>query len=197
MNKKAIVIGASAVGIILIFTLSYLYTKASLDKKSKENLTSIAFNAQELSDKTMIILKAQDKESNALTEYKAITFKEFKETYDYKVEEGKGSKPALVEYLKVKGYTLERESQEELAFIKMHAKGYVVDKYYLGATEEGYICILKAKNTEELIVENPSEDISSRKLDMLQEYEKNWIKNNTEAYDTREEALDALSEYDS
>ncbi|WP_426349224.1 hypothetical protein ACPWSR_15995 [Alloiococcus sp. CFN-8] len=195
--KKKIIIAVAIFALALIFPISYYVTRGLLERQDNKVIETSRMNQEELLPTTKIILKAIEDKTGMLMEYKSLSLKDFA---DEKHSENKSiytTKANLVEYLKTTGYKLEEDNGQEIVFTKIKDKGYEEGKYYLGVNEEGYICIYRAINTSNLTIEKPEEDISGRKIEELQEYERTKLITNSFSFSTREEALDALSEYDS
>lgn len=196
MKRPKIIIGA-IVMVALIFTISYSIARLILNKQNSPVIETSANNKGELLPSTKIILKAIEEGTGMLMEYKSLSLKDFEDEQDSQNRAVYTSKNTLVEYLKTTGYILEEDNGLEIIFTRTKDKGFVEGKYYLGVDEEGYICIYKAINSTKLTIENPDEDISGRKIEELQEFERMKLKTNSFSFSNREEALDALSEYDS
>ena len=195
--KKKILITVALFTLVLIFSITYFVTRGLIDNENNKVIETSGINQEELLPTTKIILKAIEDKTGMLMEYKSLSLKELEgENYS----ENKSiytTKANLVEYLKTVGYKLEEDNGQEIVFTKIKDKGYEEGRYYLGVNEEGFICIFRAVNSSKLTIENPKEDISGRKIEELQEFERTKLKTNSFSYSTREEALDALSEYDS
>ena len=197
MKKKGIIIGAIVV-MALLFTISYSITREILSKKDDSTVETVSNNLDELMPSTKIILKAIEEDTGMMMEYRSITLKEFEKEQGKLNQAAYASKNSLVEYLKGTGYALEKDNGGEIIFSRtMDNKSYEAGKYYLGVDEEGYICIYVAINSTKLVIENPKEDISGRKIEELPEYERMNIKRNSVSFSNREDALEYLSEYDS
>ena len=195
--KKKIIISGAFIALALIFAISYSVTRALLERDNNLAIETSGDGQEELLPTTKIILKAIEENTGMLMEYKSLSLKDFEDDKDIQNKSIYSSKASLVEYLKTTGYKLEEDNGQEIIFSKTKDKGFVEGKYYLGVDEKGYICIYKAINSTKLTIENPKEDISGRKIEELQEFEKMKLKSNSFSFSTREEALDALSEYDS
>ena len=195
--KKKIIISGALCALALIFAISYSVTKGLLDRRNSTAIETSVNSKEELLPTTKIILKAIEEKTGMLMEYKSLSLKDFEDEEHMQKKSIYSSKANLVEYLKTTGYKLEEDNGQEIIFTRIKDKGFVEGKYYLGVDEKGYICIYKAINSTKLTIENPKEDISGRKIEELQEFERMKLKSNSFSFSTREEALDALSEYDS
>ena len=195
--KKTIIISGAFCALALIFAISYSVTRGLLDRGNSTAIETSGNSKEELSPTTKIILKAIEEKTGMLMEYKSLSLKDFEDEEYMQNKSSYSSKASLVEYLKSTGYKLEEDNGQEIIFTRIKDKGFVEGKYYLGVDEKGYICIYKAINSTRLTIENPSEDISGRKIEELKEFERMKLKSNSFSFSTREEALDALSEDDS
>ena len=194
--KKKIIISGAFCALALIFAISYSVTKGLLDRRNSTAIETSVNSKEELLPTTKIILKAIEEKTGMLMEYKSLSLKDFENEEHMQKKSIYSSKANLIEYLKTTGYKLEEDNGQEIIFTRIKDKGFVEGKYYLGVDEKGYICIYKAINSTKLTIENPKEDISGRKIEELQEFERMKLKSNSFSFSTREEALDALSEYD-
>ena len=195
--KKKIIIALAIFALALIFPISYYMTRGLLERQNNKTVETAGLNQQELQPTTKIILKAIEDKTGMLIEYKSMSLKDLEGEQHFENKPIYATKASLVEYLKTSGYRMEEDNGQEIVFTKIQDMGYKEGMYYLGVNEEGYICIYKAINTTKLTMEKPEEDISGRKIEELQEFERTRLRTNSFSFSTREEALDALSEYDS
>lgn len=194
-RKIAIITYIAIILLISVFSLSYYFSKNNLLKEKNKDFDKSTFSSTlEIGEDVNIITKSKDDKTGEFTNYKSMKFKDFKKLFDYK---GKSDSESLEKFMTEKNYKLENKSDKELVFIMSSEKKLIKNKFYLGVTEEGYVCIYKCNDEGKLLIENAKEDVSKRKIDDLQEYEKNKVINHEFMYNTKEEALDALSEYDS
>lgn len=194
-RKIAIITYIAIIILISVFSFSYYFYKNSLFKEKNKDLDKSTFSSTlEIGEEVNIITKSKDEKTGELTNYKAMKFKDFKKLFDYN---GKSDSESLEKFMSEKNYKLESKSDKELIFILSSEKKLIKNKFYLGVTEEGYVCIYKCNDEGKLVIENVKEDVSKRKIDDLQDYEKNKVINHEFMFNTKEEALDALSEYDS
>lgn len=195
MKKNIVIITISVItAVIVLFSGTYYLSKNKFLKEDEGDKQSTFSSGADVSEDINIILKSKDEKTGEFTEYKAYNFKDFKKTLNYT---GKADKDTVVKFMKDRSYNLESINTKEMVFIKTSPKGLIKDKYYLGITQDGFICIYKCLENGELIIENKNSDISRRRAEVLQDFEKNKIKNHEFMFNTRDEALDALSEYDS
>lgn|GEM_PF-4620040 len=196
MKRKITIITILAItALISIFSLSYYFSKTNLFKEKSKDVDKSTFSSGlELSEDTSIVTKSKDDKTGEYTNYKAMKYKDFIKQFNYT---GKADRESLEKFMTEKNYKLESKSDKELIFIKYSEKALLKNKFYLGVTEEGYICIYKCNDEGKLFIEDKKQDISKRRIDDLQDYEKNKVKNHEFMFNTKEEALDALSEYDS
>ncbi|WP_040211478.1 hypothetical protein [Clostridium polynesiense] len=195
MKKNIVIITISVItAVIVLFSGTYYLSKNKFLKEDEGDKQSTFSSGADVSEDINIILKSKDEKNGEFTEYKAYNFKDFKKTLNYT---GKADKDTVVKFMKDRSYNLESINTKEMVFIKTSPKGLIKDKYYLGITQDGFICIYKCLENGELIIENKNSDISRRRAEVLQDFEKNKIKNHEFMFNTRDEALDALSEYDS
>lgn len=196
MKRKITIITILAItALISIFSLSYYFSKTNLFKEKSKDVDKSTFSSGlELSEDTSIVTKSKDDKTGEYINYKAMKYKDFIKQFNYT---GKADRESLEKFMTEKNYKLESKSDKELIFIKSSEKALLKNKFYLGVTEEGYICIYKCNDEGKLFIEDKKQDISKRRIDDLQDYEKNKVKNHEFMFNTKEEALDALSEYDS
>lgn len=193
MKKRIIIVGLMVmVFLTSVFFLAYSITnnKDSKDKLTNNNTLSTNDN---LGEGVSIIIKTKDANGD-FSDYKKYKLADFKSNFNYI---GKDNKQDLQGFMKKLGYSLESDNKQELSFIKTSITSFESGKYYLGATAEGYICIYKADEQGQLFIEDRQNHIGRKTLEDLSEYEQNMIINNELSYNSNEEALDALSEYDS
>ena len=193
MKKRIIVVGLMVTLFLTsVFFLAYSLTnnRDSKDKLTKTNTLSTSGN---LGEEVSIIIKTKDSNGD-LSDYKKYKLADFKTNFNYM---GKNNKEDIQGFMNNLGYSLEGDNKQELSFIKTSLKSFESGKYYLGVTQEGYICIYKADEQGQLFIEDRQEHIGRKTLEDLSKYEQNKIINNEFLFNSSEEALDALSEYDS
>lgn len=190
ITKKRLFIGIVII-LALIFSITYYVSSKYISNKNIQNNSvraedSESIKSDELNDSTKICLF-----SGGIKE-KELTLAELKKELNL---DNNLTQAELSKELRDKGYVLEIESNGEMSYKKDSSKSVKPNKYYIGE-KDGYLAIYKTDGNGTLLIEN-SNDVytTSKKVDSLQDIDKNKIKNFELEYNSREDAEESLSEY--
>jgi flagellar biogenesis protein FliO len=188
INKKKLFIWMVII-LALIFSITYYFSNKYITNKNTQNNSvraSETDKSQELSDNLKICLVSGEKKE------KVLTLAELKKelNLDSNLTEAELSKE-----LKNKGYVLEVQENGEMTYKKDSSKSVKPNKYYIGE-KDGYLAIYKTNENGTLLIEN-SNDVytNSKKIESLNDIDKNKIENFELEYNTKDDAEENLSEF--
>ncbi|MFT8350813.1 hypothetical protein [Clostridium saccharoperbutylacetonicum] len=188
INKKKLFIWMVII-LALIFSITYYFSNKYITNKNTQNNSvraSETDKSQELSDNLKICLVSGEKKE------KVLTLAELKKelNLDSNLTEAELSKE-----LKNKGYVLEVQENGEMTYKKDNSKSVKPNKYYIGE-KDGYLAIYKTNENGTLLIEN-SNDVytNSKKIESLNDIDKNKIENFELEYNTKDDAEENLSEF--
>lgn len=192
-NKQRIAFLISVVTLLTIsFFASYFITDyfTNPDRAGSEiddSNENVYADNKYLRDDLFITLKTKDevdiidKLSNIITKY---NLKE------------KITEEELSNELSKDGYVLSEKNNQKLTFTRdeeVNNNNLTPNKYYLGE-ENGYISVFKTDSNGEIIESEKKVYSDSKPISNLPETDQNYIKENKFSYDTKDEALQKLSE---
>ncbi|AGF56320.1 MULTISPECIES: hypothetical protein [Clostridium] len=188
INKKKLFVWMVII-LALIFSITYYFSNKYITNKNTQNNSvraSETDKSQELSDNLKICLVSGEKKE------KVLTLAELKKelNLDSNLTEAELSKE-----LKNKGYVLEVQENGEMTYKKDSSKSVKPNKYYIGE-KDGYLAIYKTNENGTLLIEN-SNDVytNSKKIESLNDIDKNKIENFELEYNTKDDAEENLSEF--
>lgn len=189
INKKKLFISMLII-LALIFSITYYVSSKYISNKNIQNNSVRAENdsdkSDELDDNTKICLFAGGKKE------KELTLAELKKELNL---DNNLNQAELSKELRDKGYVLEIESGGEISYKEDKLKSVKPNRYYIGE-KNGYLAIYKTDENGALLIENSNDVYSnSKKIDSLNDIDKNKIKNFELEYNSKEDAEESLSEY--
>ncbi len=98
--------------------------------------------------------------------------------------------------LSKKGYALSEKNEQKLTYIRekeVNSSKFEANKYYLGE-EDGYISIFKTDADGNIIESEKKVYKDSKQITNLHETDQNYIKENKFSFDSKDDALQKLSE---
>lgn len=195
LNKKNLYIVIITAVITAVFIFSYNWgVQKFYSTKVKENsqldladkYASVPKNDTVISSNAKVLLKLKVKDSS--NEYLVRTMN----TDDlFKDKTDKLKISDLENYFKNENYIFSSYSNNEIVFIK--ESKFQPDKYYLGATEEGFLAIYKCNAEGNLFIEDKLGDVSEKKLKSLPSADQEFISNFEYKFESRDEAADELA----
>lgn len=190
ITKKRLFIGIVII-LALIFSITYYVSSKYISNKNFQNNSvraeiSDTDKSDELNDSTKICLFSGGMKQ------KELTLAELKKELNL---DNNLTQAELSKELRDKGYVLEIASNGEMSYKKDSSKSVKPNKYYIGE-KDGYLAIYKTDENGTLLIENSNDVYSnSKKVDSLQDIDKNKIKNFELEFNSRDDAEESLSEY--
>ena len=190
-KQKSAIIVALVTLLAITFCASYFITNYLINKNNKQNVEAQnenVFSSNEyLNDSIFITLKTNDNVDmvdNLLNIKKKLNLKE------------KLTEEELSLELSKDGYKLSEKNEEKLTFTRdkaIRSDVFEANKYYLGE-ENGYISIFKTDESGNVIESEKKVYSDSKPIVNLPETDQTYIKNHKFSFDSKEEALQKLSE---
>ena len=194
-NKKKIGIAISAITVLVIcFCISYFVTdymrnqeKARIKEEQEEEKTVYNQLSKVVKDSATVILKTEDKidteeQMSALKERLNLT--------------GDVTKEMLSEVLGKQGYKIDEMSDMKYIFKRSEEDSNNVEpnKFFIGE-KDGFLAVYKSDESGKLAITSEKDVFRDKKrLKDLPEREQNKIKNFEFMYDTREKAIEDITE---
>ena len=193
MNNKNLKLKTSSllisvtVLLAILFCLSYFITFKILNINNNSQNQSVYSNNNYLSDNIFVALK-----TNNLTDMiESLSNLKLKLNLNKNLTEDD-----LIKELSKKGYTLSEKTNEKLTFSRSDEvieNKFESNKYYIGE-ENGYLCIFKTDTNGNIITDEKKIYDNSKPISMLPELDQEYIKSYKLCFETKEEALEKLSE---
>jgi hypothetical protein len=192
--KKSKVLTVLSIIIVLIFAVSYkwgLEKYTSIKSRTEEQYedsnkyTLISSVDKVLSSNVKIILNLSLKNNSKNIEVKRLSLGDLQSEIS-----GKLTLRNLEEYYDKLNYKLVSNKEDEIIFVK--ESPYEPQKYYLGATKDGFVAIFKCDDNGNLAIEDPVEDISNKKVTEFPLSDQKYINNFEFEFDTKEQAVEEL-----
>ena len=190
-KQKSAIIVALVTLLAITFCASYFITNYLINKNNKQNVEvqneNVFSNNEYLNDSIFITLKTNDNVDmvdNLLNIKKKLNLKE------------KLTEEELSLELSKDGYKLSEKNEEKLTYTRDKAitsDVFEANKYYLGE-ENGYISIFKTDESGNVIESEKKVYSDSKPIVNLPETDQTYIKNHKFSFDSKEEALQKLSE---
>ena len=190
-KQKSAIIVALVTLLAITFCASYFITNYLINKNNKQNVEAQnenVFSSNEyLNDSIFITLKTNDNVDmvdNLLNIKKKLNLKE------------KLTEEELSLELSKDGYKLSEKNEEKLTYTRdeaIRSDVFEANKYYLGE-ENGYISIFKTDESGNVIESEKKVYSDSKPIVNLPETDQTYIKDHKFSFDSKEEALQKLSE---
>ena len=190
-KQKSAIIVALVTLLAITFCASYFITNYLINKNNKQNVEAQnenVFSSNEyLNDSIFITLKTNDNVDmvdNLLNIKKKLNLKE------------KLTEEELSLELSKDGYKLSEKNEEKLTYTRdeaIRSDVFEANKYYLGE-ENGYISIFKTDESGNVIESEKKVYSDSKPIVNLPETDQAYIKDHKFSFDSKEEALQKLSE---
>ncbi len=190
-KQKSAIIVALVTLLAITFCASYFITNYLINKNNKQNVEAQnenVFSSNEyLNDSIFITLKTNDNVDmvdNLLNIKKKLNLKE------------KLTEEELSLELSKDGYKLSEKNEEKLTYTRdeaIRSDVFEANKYYLGE-ENGYISIFKTDESGNIIESEKKVYSDSKPIVNLPETDQTYIKDHKFSFDSKEEALQKLSE---
>jgi hypothetical protein len=193
--RKNKVITILIIIIVVIFGIGYKwglekYSSVKNTKKEEpENLdkyTIISKVDEVLSSNVKIILKIMVKNNKNEIEVGKLNLGDLQSEIS-----GRLTLKSVEEYYSRMNYKLLSVNENQIVFLKKTI--YEPQKYYLGATKDGFVAIFKCDNEGNLVIEDPVEDISNKKVEEFPVNDQKSISSFEFEFNTKEEAAEELS----
>lgn len=194
LKNTKVIIPSIIVSIIFIFAFSYKFALGKYDavknKKTEESnysekYTIISNVNTVLSSNVKIILRLSKDDSSESIEVKRLNLGDLQSEIN-----GKLTLHTVEEYYNKMDYKLLSNKEDEIIFVKQIK--YEPEKYYLGATKDGFVAIFKCDDEGNLAIEDPVEDISNKKVQEFPLSDQEYIMNFEYKFNTKEEASEEL-----
>lgn len=192
-NKKIITVFAFV--LIFVFGIGYKWgiekyaSAKNKDEKQQNELdkyTIISNVDRVLSSNIKILLKLRIKDN-----IKEVTVKELKAGELQNEISGRLTLKNVEDYFYNMGFKLFSNKEDEIIFVKQTR--FEPEKYYLGATKDGFLAIFKCDDEGNLIVEDPAVDISEKKVEEFPLNDQESIKKFEFEFGSKEEASEELT----
>ena len=190
-KQKSAIIVALVTLLAITFCASYFITNYLINKNNKQNIKAQnenVFSSNEyLNDSIFITLKTNDNVDmvdNLLNIKKKLNLKD------------KLTEEELSLELSKDGYKLSEKNEEKLTYTRdkaIRSDVFEANKYYLGE-ENGYISIFKTDESGNVIESEKKVYSDSKPIVNLPETDQTYIKDHKFSFDSKEEALQKLSE---
>ena len=190
-KQKSAIIVALVTLLAITFCASYFITNYLINKNNKQNVEAQnenVFSSNEyLNDSIFITLKTNDNVDmvdNLLNIKKKLNLKD------------KLTEEELSLELSKDGYKLSEKNEEKLTYTRdkaIRSDVFEANKYYLGE-ENGYISIFKTDESGNVIESEKKVYSDSKPIVNLPETDQTYIKDHKFSFDSKEEALQKLSE---
>lgn len=190
-KQKSAIIVALVTLLAITFCASYFITNYLININNKQNVEAQnenVFSSNEyLNDSIFITLKTNDNVDmvdNLLNIKKKLNLKE------------KLTEEELSLELSKDGYKLSEKNEEKLTYTRdeaIRSDVFEANKYYLGE-ENGYISIFKTDESGNIIESEKKVYSDSKPIVNLPETDQTYIKDHKFSFDSKEEALQKLSE---
>lgn len=169
------------------FITDYLTNPTRKSSKVDDENKNVYADNKYLSDDLFITLKTKDEVDIIDTLSNIITKYNLKE---------KLTEEELSNELSKNGYNLSEKNEQKLTFTRekeVNSTNLSPNKYYLGE-ENGYISVFKTDSKGEIIESEKKVYSDSKPISNLPETDQNYIKENKFSFDSKDEALQKLSE---
>ncbi|MCR1952563.1 MULTISPECIES: hypothetical protein [unclassified Clostridium] len=192
-KQKAAMLVSFVSLLAICFCLSYFITdyvtnpNRDINNAEAQNETVYSENNKYLDDNIYIMLKTNDNIDMAENLINLKSKLNLNENL---------TKEDLSEELSVQGYVLSEWDSNKLVYTRdtaINTSKFESNKYYLGE-ENGFISLFKTDSNGNIIESEKKVYSDSKPLSNLPEIDQNYIKDNKFSFDTREEALQKLSE---
>lgn len=190
-KQKSAIIVALVTLLAITFCASYFITNYLINKNNKQNVEvqneNVFSNNEYLNDSIFITLKTNDNVDmvdNLLNIKKKLNLKD------------KLTEEELSLELSKDGYKLSEKNEEKLTYTRdkaIRSDVFEANKYYLGE-ENGYISIFKTDESGNVIESEKKVYSDSKPIVNLPETDQTYIKDHKFSFDSKEEALQKLSE---
>lgn len=190
-KQKSAIIVALVTLLAITFCASYFITNYLINKNNKQNVEvqneNVFSNNEYLNDSIFITLKTNDNVDmvdNLLNIKKKLNLKD------------KLTEEELSLELSKDGYKLSEKNEEKLTYTRdeaIRSDVFEANKYYLGE-ENGYISIFKTDESGNVIESEKKVYSDSKPIVNLPETDQSYIKDHKFLFDSKEEALQKLSE---
>lgn len=185
-------------GLLLVFSIFFIsynisanYLNNSQSNNEERNTYNQLSSADTINDNAKIVLRTKNSTSGKVEEVGKLTVFELKEKLGNKIQ-----KSTLEDFYAKEGYTLYSFDKNEIIFMKESSGNFEPNKYYLGV-ENGFIAIFKSDNDGKLIIEDRVNDVTKKSIESLPEGDRRILRNYELKFNTKEEAEEQLTEFQS
>lgn len=185
-------------GLLLVFSIFFISYNISANRlnnsesSEKEKNTYNQFSSADMvNDNANIVLRTKNSSNGKFTEIGKVSAFELKQKLGNKVQ-----KSELEDFYAKEGYALYSFDKNEIIFVKEVDSNFEPNKYYLGV-ENGFIAIFKSDTNGKLIIEDKVNDVTKKSIESLPEGDRRILKNYELKFDTKEEAEEQLTEFQS
>ncbi|WP_055668023.1 hypothetical protein [Desnuesiella massiliensis] len=185
-------------GLLLVFSTFFIsynisanYLNNSQSKDEEKNTYNQLSSADMINDNAKIVLRTKNSTNGKVEEVGKLTVFELKEKLGNKIQ-----KSTLEDFYAKEGYKLYSFDKNEIIFIKESSGNFEANKYYLGV-ENGFIAIFKSDNDGKLIIEDRVNDVTKKSIESLPEGDRRILRNYELKFNTKEEAEEQLTEFQS